>query len=80
MESDEYAMEFDLSFKEISEELDLKSVNDISLGNVKYVEQAFVVLFLNFKETITGTAGSINVFIDSQDDPEKRDMYLIEAD
>lgn len=76
--NDEYVAEFDLNFKQISDALELNSVNDVSIGKVKYFNEDFVILYFKFKAAITGTAGSTNVFVDFQEDRENPTIYLVD--
>ncbi|MEI3604358.1 hypothetical protein SPD48_01520 [Pseudogracilibacillus sp. SE30717A] len=76
--NEEYFAEFDLNLKQISDALELNSVNDVSIGKVKYFNEDFIILYLNFKAAITGTAGSTNVIIDFQEDRENPTIYLVD--
>lgn len=77
-ENDEYIVEFDLNFKQIADVLDLNSVNDVSIGKVNYFNEDIIVLFLEFKAAITGTAGSTNVIVDFQENRENPTFYLVD--
>ncbi|MEI3614240.1 hypothetical protein [Pseudogracilibacillus sp. SO30301A] len=76
--NEEYTAEFDLNLKQISDALELNSVNDVSIGKVKYFNEDFVIVYLNFKAAIAGTAGSTNVIIDFQEDWENPTIYLVD--
>ena len=76
--NDEYAATFELNYEQISDALELDSVNDVSIGKITYFNEDFVVLFLEFKAAITGEAGSTNVIIDFQKDRENPKMYLVD--
>lgn len=76
--NDEYVATFDLNFKQISDALELDSVNDVSIGKIIYFNEDYVVLFLEFKAAITGEAGSTNVIVDFQGDRQNPKMYLVD--
>ena len=76
--NDEYDTEFELNFKQISDTLDFNSIDDVSIGKVKYFNEDVVVLFFDFKATITGTAGSTNVIIDFQENRKNPTIYLVD--
>ena len=77
-ENDEYDTEFELNFKQISDTLDFNSIDDVSIGKVKYFNEDVVVLFFDFKATITGTTGSTNVIIDFQENRKNPTIYLVD--
>ncbi|MEI3614238.1 hypothetical protein [Pseudogracilibacillus sp. SO30301A] len=76
-ENEQYYAEFELNYEEISNELDFKSVG-IGLADIVYFNEDFVILYLNFKAAITGTAGSTNVIVDFQEDRENPTIYLVD--
>lgn len=76
--NDEYDTEFELNFKQISDTLDFNSIDDVSIGKVKYFNEDVVVLFFDFKATITGTTGSTNVIIDFQENRKNPTIYLVD--
>lgn len=76
--NDANVSEFNLNFKQISDELNLNSVDDVSLGKVIYFDQDYVVLFLDFKAAVTGTAGSTNIIVDFKEDKENPIIYLVD--
>lgn len=67
---------YELDYAQMSDELDLQSADDVSIGNTYYFNEDFIVLFLDFKAPIAGESGSTNVIIDMQEDKENPIVYL----
>ena len=67
---------FTLDYKEIAEKLELDAVDEVSVGKVNYFNENYLVLFLEFKKAVVGTAGSTNVIIDFEKDWKNPTFYL----
>src|SRR5699024_9757102 len=73
---DQYVAEFDISFKKIAEKLGLET-SGVSIADIIYFHQDYVVLALNYKGKVVGDAGFTNVIIDLQD-KEEPVAYLVD--
>ncbi|WP_253907725.1 hypothetical protein [Bacillus sp. WMMC1349] len=75
--NDKYEAQFKLDFENISEEMDFKA-SGISIADISYFNENFVVLSLTYNGIIVGTAGSVNVLIDLQRSKKQPTAYLVD--
>ena len=72
-----YYTEFEVDDKEIADQLYIDS-SGISVENIVYFNEDYLVLFLEFSGPITGSTGETNIIIDFQDDKENPTYYLVD--
>jgi len=77
--SDDCFRSFDLNYKEMAKTLDLAYfVDSASPAYPLYRSEELIILTLQFRAPITGSAGNINVFVDFREDPENPTIYLVD--
>ncbi|MDY0404677.1 hypothetical protein P5G51_004020 [Virgibacillus sp. 179-BFC.A HS] len=75
--NDKYERTFEISFKKIAKELDLKSAKDTGIAKIVYFNKNLVVLMLQYNAPIAGKAGKTNVIVDLKN-KEKPIAYLVD--
>ena len=77
--NDTFEAEFKISFKKIAKEAGIK-MHGISIANIVYFNEDYVVLSLNYKGFIVGEAGFTNVIIDLQADKNNLTANVVDLD
>ncbi|UIN46093.1 hypothetical protein M8181_20800 [Bacillus licheniformis] len=72
-----YEAQFELDFKNISNELGFKTPG-VSSASIHYFNEDYVVLSLSYHGVMVGTAGSVNVLIDLQKNKKQPTAYLVD--
>ena len=75
--NDAYEAEFSFTFKKIAKEMGIKTSGP-SISEIHYFSGNFIVLSLNYKGVVVGTAGHTNVMIDLQANKDNPTAYVVD--
>lgn len=70
--------QFSINFKALSEHLERDSNGDVSVADIVYFREDYIVLFANFNLPLVGTAGDTNIIIDLQEDKENPTFHVVD--
>src|SRR5699024_3349704 len=77
-ENDTTYAQFSLDYKALSKQLDRKSSGNVSISQVVYFAEDYIVLYAYFKLPVVGTAGDTNIIIDLQEDKNNPTFYVVD--